>query len=336
MTSAAARTADVVVVGAGVIGLTAAVTLQTSGRDVVIVAAEPPARTTSRLAAAVWFPTRVGPTEHVLAWGARTFEVLSRLAHDEPDAGVALRHTRMLYRSPPGRPWWTGALDEVVDADPRDLPAGYTHGLEFTAPLAAMPVHLAWLRERFNTAGGRIEQRRLKSLDQVAELAPTIVDCAGLGARELVDDPTVTPIRGQVVRTTDPGLTVSLRDEHHPEGYTYVHPRGGDCILGGTTDDGAWDTTPDPEVAAAILRRCTALAPELAGARVLEHVVGLRPGRPTVRLERNTAIVPGTTVVHDYGHGGAGVTLAWGCAEQVVALLDATAEATDTTGRETA
>jgi D-amino-acid oxidase len=54
--------------------------------------------------------------------------------------------------------------------------------------------------------------------------------------------------------------------------------------------------------------------PELRDARVLRHKVGLRPARPAVRLERDG------DVVHCYGHGGAGVTLSWGCAEDVAAL----------------
>lgn len=312
---------DTVVVGAGVVGLTVALTLQAGGRDVAIVAAQPPQRTTSRLAAAVWFPTRVGPRDRVLGWGATTFARLSEIAVQHPAAGVRMRRTRNLYREPPARPWWADAVDHISAADPRDLPPGYDHGLEFTAPHAVMPVHLAWLARRFETSGGRIHGRRLEGLGELVGTAPELVDCAGLGARELVDDPAVHPIRGQIVRVTDPGLEVSLRDEHHPQGPTYVHPRGEDCILGGTTDDDVWDTTPDPATAAAILRRCTTLAPELADARVLEHVVGLRPGRATVRLEREPDAPAGTTIVHDYGHGGAGVTIAWGCAVEVERLL---------------
>ena len=53
---------------------------------------------------------------------------------------------------------------------------------------------------------------------------------------------------------------------------------------------------------------------ELAGARVLRHKVGLRPGRPTVRVEREG------DVIHCYGHGGCGVTVSWGCADDVVDL----------------
>jgi D-amino-acid oxidase len=55
---------------------------------------------------------------------------------------------------------------------------------------------------------------------------------------------------------------------------------------------------------------------------VLEHVVGLRPGRSTVRLEEGEQLSSGARVVHNYGHGGAGITLSWGCAHEVVTLVD--------------
>ena len=94
-------------------------------------------------------------------------------------------------------------------------------------------------------------------------------------------------------------------------------PREHDIVVGGTDQEGEWSRTPSPETAAEILQRATRLVPALRGARVLRHKVGLRPVRPAVRLER------AGDVVHCYGHGGAGVTLSWGCAEEVVALVAA-------------
>ncbi|WP_052667056.1 FAD-dependent oxidoreductase [Nitriliruptor alkaliphilus] len=317
------RDLDVVVVGAGVVGLSAALALQATGRRVAIVTADAVSDTTSHVAAAVWFPTEVGPQDRVAVWGRHTFEVLSATARDHPAAGVLLRDTVMLYREPPGRPWWAAAVDGVRDARPEQLPPGYAHGLAFSVPLVEMPVHLAWLVARFTAAGGRLHRARLTSLRDLAGVAPVLVHCSGLGARDLVGDTSVVPVRGQVVRTTNPGLTVSLRDQHHPDGYTYVHPRTDDVVLGGTLEVGRSDLVPDPDVTAAILARCTALAPALADAEVIGAAVGLRPGRPTVRLEVDERTVPGTVVVHDYGHGGAGVTLAWGCAAEVVRLVEA-------------
>jgi D-amino-acid oxidase len=183
-----------------------------------------------------------------------------------------------------------------------------------------MPVYLPYLMNRFAGAGGSVEKRTISSLEEPAREARVVVNCTGLGARELVGDTNMMPIRGQVVRVSNPGLDRFVLDEANPEGVTYVVPRSGDCIVGGTAEEGAWNTEPDPAVAADILRRCAALEPRLAQAEVLEHRVGLRPGRPEIRLERGDG-ADGVPRVHNYGHGGSGVTLSWGCAEETLGLV---------------
>jgi D-amino-acid oxidase len=174
-----------------------------------------------------------------------------------------------------------------------------------------------------------VEHRAVSSVVSAAEGARSVVDCAGLGARELAGDAALRPIRGQVVRVRNPGLTRFILDDGNPGGVTYVVPRSKDCILGGTADEGAWDTAPDPVVAEGILRRCAELEPRLEGAEVLEHRVGLRPGRPEVRLELEEMPdgSPGVPCVHNYGHGGSGVTLSWGCAEEALRLVEEALEA---------
>lgn len=314
---------DVIVIGAGISGLTTALTLQRGGRSVTVVTADLPSRTVSMIAAAVWFPTAVGADDRVVDWARRSREEFERLAVDEPDAGVVLRETLHLFREEPGEPWWVAAVGNVGLADRAELPDGYRHGLRYTVPLAEMPTYLPWLVDRFRAGGGRIVHRRLRSLDELVGEAPVVVNCSGLGARSLAGDPLVEPIRGQVVRTTNPGLTRSVRDQDHPGGYTYVHPRSRDCVLGGTLEAGEWDTTLDDAVGDGILDRCRELVPELREAKVLGQAVGLRPGRPEVRLEREPAPPAGVDVIHNYGHGGAGMTLSWGCAEAVAALVGA-------------
>jgi D-amino-acid oxidase len=98
-------------------------------------------------------------------------------------------------------------------------------------------------------------------------------------------------------------------------------PREKVVVIGGTATEGSYEPRPDPATADAILARARALVPELARATVVAHRVGLRPARPTVRLEAER--VGEGTLVHCYGHGGAGVTLSWGCADDVAALVDA-------------
>ncbi|MDQ3453644.1 MAG: FAD-binding oxidoreductase [Actinomycetota bacterium] len=194
--------------------------------------------------------------------------------------------------------------------------------MAFTVPVIEMPVYLGYLVTRLRRAGGVIQQRWIAALDEARTICPVVVNCAGLGAGALARDATLSPIRGQVVRVANPGLTRFLLDDHHPQGVTYVVPRSRDVVLGGTTQQGSSDLRPEPETAASILRRCIALEPALEGVEVLGHAVGLRPGRPAVRVEVE-ALPGGGYCIHNYGHGGAGVTLSWGCA--ATALERATA-----------
>ncbi|NMO88612.1 FAD-dependent oxidoreductase [Actinomycetospora sp. TBRC 11914] len=307
------------VVGAGIVGLAAASRLLDAGWRVTVLADRPTAASTSHLAAAVWFPTRADPRDRVLAWGAATFAELADQAR-RGVPGVLMRESLALYREDPGTPWWAAAVPDLRPARPDELPAGYAHGLRFAVPLVEMPVHLPWLTDDLLARGAGFVTHRLDRLDDAPSVTggPDLVVAApGLSARELVPDAAVVPVRGQIVRVTNPGLTLSVRDEGHPGGRAYVHPRTDDVILGGTLDEGVWDATPDPATEAAIVARCTDLVPELAHAAVLGSVAGLRPARPTVRLERGT-LADGTPVVHDYGHGGSGITLSWGCADEVV------------------
>jgi D-amino-acid oxidase len=183
-----------------------------------------------------------------------------------------------------------------------------------------MPVYLGYLQQRLASADGSIEIHRLDSLDQAAAEAPTVVNCAGIGARDLVPDHDLTPIRGQLVVVENPGITEFFsEDTGLSSDLLHFYPQGETLVLGGTTERGVWSREPDATVAAAIVARCAAVEPRLRGARILEHRVGLRPTRPCVRVEEQP--IDGARMIHNYGHGGAGVSLSWGCAKDVVARL---------------
>ena len=301
----------VVVVGAGVTGLSCAVRLLERGHDVAVLARDLPRETTSAAAAALWYPHRAYPFERVTAWAAASYKVFAGLAADDC-TGVSMRAgTEVLRRRGP-RPWWAEAVPELAEA--QELPTGYEAGWTFVAPVVEMPVYLDWLAARVEGLGGTLTRMALPALPGRAEV---VVDAAGLGGRLLGDDTSVVPVRGQVVRLEQVGLDRWWLDGTGP---TYVVPRSRDIVVGGTEDEGAWDRTPSEVTAKQILERARALVPELRGAKVLGHRVGLRPARPSVRLEA-TRTATGERVVHCYGHGGAGVTLSWGCADEVADLV---------------
>lgn len=305
----------VIVVGAGVVGMTSAVCLAERGADVHVLARDLPLETTSAVAAAWWYPYLALPQDRVTRWAARSYQVLSELAAD-PRCGVAMREGVEVHRERQPDPWWRAAVPCLERV--HDLPAGYLDGWSFRGPVIEMSIYLGYLHRRLLEAGGTLTRVALGGLPSGAD---AVVNCTGLASRALVGDPALHPVRGQVVRVSQVGLeTVWLDASGATHEQTYVVPRSRDIVVGGTEEEGSWDLQPDPATADRILARAVALVPALADAQVLGHRVGLRPRRSSVRLEREERR-DASPVVHCYGHGGAGVTLSWGCAEEVADLV---------------
>lgn len=328
---------EVTVVGAGVIGLTTALTLEEHGHRVRVVAAARGADTTSAVAGAVWFPYRVGPPHRVTAWALRTRRWLEALAKSAPEAGIdILTGFEIAGDDGTTRPWWcasptmegdelapkrehtgaSGGDDDSIDVEYVPAPVvGEPHGWKFTAPRAQPSLFLPYLESRLREP---IEQRVV--VDLAAEPGDAVVNCTGLGARELVGDDLIYPLLGQLVIAergeVDP--TVTVTDDRDPDRIFYVIPRRDELVLGGCSIPYPPGDVPrlDPEIRARILAHAERLGIPIGAVRT--ERVGLRPYRATVRLERDAA---DARIVHNYGHGGAGFTLCRGCAEDVAALL---------------
>jgi D-amino-acid oxidase len=304
----------VTVVGGGVIGLTCALELARGGHRVQVWSADPVEETTSAVAAALWSPYRAAPNREVLQWAAASLTAFTELAGD-PATGVALRPGTVVHRG--AEPvWWAAAVPDHRPATADELPPGAPAGTRCVLPVIDMGRYLPWLVDACRSAGVPVHPARVDDLADVP--GDVVVLAAGLRSGPLVDDDAVFPVQGQVVRLADPGLTDWLLDEENPAGLTYVVPRGADVVCGGTAVEGATGTAPDPAVERDVLERTRALVPALRDAAVVSRAVGLRPGRVTVRVERLER--DGRPLIACYGHGGAGVTLSWGCATAVAAL----------------
>ncbi len=308
-----------IVLGAGVSGLTTAVVLAETGRAVQVWAAALPPDTTSNVAAAFWYPYRTLPSKRSVRWSVTSYRRFADLCA-EPAAGVSMHRAFDFARHPLPRPWWGDAVQNLAAVEAGAGPEGFAHGWRFDAPVIDTRTYLPYLIDRLQAAGGRLQTRPVESFDDLPA-GETAVNCCGLGASTLCEDADLHPIRGQLVHVENPGLSEVLLDEHDGGGIAYAVPRGDHVVLGGTAAEHDADLTARPGESEAILQRCGQLDARLAQAPRLRDVVGLRPGRFDVRLERER--VRGRTVIHNYGHGGAGVTLSWGCALDVPALLDA-------------
>jgi D-amino-acid oxidase len=237
----------------------------------------------------------------------------------QPGTGVRLTRGRLATRGGDGPPPWAADLPGYALCTPEES-AGYAVAFWVELPFADMPRYLDYLTARLGAAGGEIVQRRVTSLTEAADAAPVVVNCTGVGARALAGDSRVRAVKGQHVIVANPGLdTFFYEAALGGTEWAGIFPYGEHAVLGGVQVEDDWDRTPDPAVTEGILARCVAVEPRLAGAEVLAVEAGLRPVRDTPRLERED--LESAVCIHNYGHGGIGVTWSWGSADDVLALM---------------
>ena len=294
----------ITVAGAGVIGLCAAIELERAGHDVTVVAAATGDATVSAVAGAIWFPYRAGPPEQVARWARRTRTRLEAIAREHPEAGVDVL---TLLELDEAHPWWLAAAPDAERATVAGAP-----GWRLRAPRVEPALFLPWLTTQLARP---VVHARVTELDELP--GDVVVHATGLGARALAGDRAVTGLAGQVVITAlgevDP--TVSIADDRREEAMFYAIPRRASLVLGGCAVACPGDDPPAEDAALTARILADAARFDLRHGPVLAVRRGLRPVRPEVRLERTGRII------HCYGHGGAGYTLALGCAEDVAALV---------------
>ncbi len=311
---------DVVVVGAGIVGLSSAVSLAEAGHRVRVWTAEDPTATASAHAGGVWKPTYQAPLAGSLAWASCSLDRYRRLAAD-PASGVRMTDA-VTVGEVPDADALPAQLRLLPDLDvPNTLPRGFDRGLSHRSPVIDLPRHVRWMLDRLATLGATVEIRRARTLDEVLAEAPVVVLAAGLGSRALAADPTVRPLFSQYVVTDNPGVHRVLVEISDSRRWTSVIPHADRVHLGGVRVPGRTDAAPDREEAREILRRCRDAEPVLQDATVLRIDTGILPARPTTRVESERR--RGRLVVHNYGHGGSGLSLCWGTANEVVRLVAA-------------
>jgi D-amino-acid oxidase len=323
---------EIVVVGCGVIGLTCAIRLQERFK-VRVFADKKPADTTSDRAAAVWYPYDLDPQNdsRIRDWCQSTYSKLDVLSREAGSSVSFVKFVEVFeyqkefqQKQKEGSLWWS-SMPRSFCHPASNLPKCYEYGYEVEVPLMDTEGYLTFLESKL--------KREIEFTSDICHLAklyrcyPRIVNCTGVWAGELVGDHKVYPNRGQVVVIRKPQSIdrcfIHIKEilASDPE-LTYIVPRGNDCILGGTAEKDNWDEAKSEETKRSIIERCKKLQPALDGLReedILDVKVGLRPGREKVRLEFES-VSNRCGVIHNYGHGGTGFTLSWGCAEEVLRL----------------
>ena len=331
---------QVAVVGAGVVGLSTAYHLVEkfgSAVSVTVIADKFSPNTTSDKAGSMIMPIDFvsstpgsGTDLRIRQWIKDTFSHLERLYSSEVPGEIdlcMLTGYNYKYDEFPD-PWWKELVfgfrnisSTSKEAQLLHLPQSCKTVWSFTTFMINCTHYLPWLMLNFTQKGGNVKENKLSSLDDLVGY-DVIINCSGLGARKLVNDVKIRPVRGQAILVRAPWIKhFVINYSEKDDVLTYVLPRANNMVLGGTAQVGNWDETVDPDTAELIMSRCVSLIPSLHKAEVIGGWAGGRPVRDTVRLEeeRREAKSP---VIHCYGHGGQGVMLHWGCALHVGRLME--------------
>jgi D-amino-acid oxidase len=319
----------IAIVGAGVSGLTCGVVFAEQGYHTAIFAKDIGQQTTSSVAAAVWFPYHVEPAQRVIPLALKTYQVLLDLARF-PKSGVSIIESCQFLRSgeieipdwaiPLGAQQLSSVATGLRPVWDRAQRGGYSFksGFSLRVPLMDTTIYLDYLAARFLKAGGEIHANvHFEKLEDVDTKFDLVINCAGIGAGELAQDADLEPHRGQVAIVPKlEGLTCAIVCDDAP--LMYAIPRSNDCVFGGTNEMSD-NLAADPATTERIVAECSRVL-NIERPRVLAERVGLRPFRRSgVRLERDR-LGDGRTVIHNYGHGGAGFTLSWGCAKEALEM----------------
>ena len=324
---------EICVIGAGTVGLSQALRIleceaELGGKvRVTIIADKVLGETTSYGSGGLWEPYQIlgTPDSKVNAWGRLAFDHFLQLLHstEAGKAGVQLLTAYNLQEAhdAPVDPSWKDIVfnfRRLGSGELRQmgLPPRFTHGFTFATLVVEQRLYMAHLTARLEALGVVFVRQQIDNLDaflaQKGAEYDAVINCTGLGAAALLGTPgDVYPIRGQVLRVTAPWFNNVFF-----WGSSYIIPNVDSVVLGGTAQRDDWDTTPREADTRKILQDVCELFPAFREAPLQSVWAGLRPGRTPLRLESETRA--GTLLVHNYGHGGSGITLAYGCADDVV------------------
>ncbi|XP_059062066.1 D-amino-acid oxidase [Achroia grisella] len=318
------------VIGGGINGFSSAVRIKERFKDadVVLISEEFSPNTTGDGSGGLWYPYLCGNTpEHLLMkWGIETYRFIHGLWREGGyDVNLMPMYSLYKHKERFSRPQWASKVFGYQELREKQLiylselySSAYSAGETFSTFVVLPSSMINYMQSRFKNMNGKVVKAKVTSLnDDILRDYDVIINCTGLGSRYIVPDNAVFPIRGQIAKVSAPWINHTIIDNDREN---YIIPNVNICVLGGTHQENNYNRQINEQDRQTIMSGCQEIIPSLQHAQLVNHWVGLRPGRTEVRLEKE--VKDGKLYIHNYGHGGSGLTLFWGCASDVVNLLE--------------
>jgi D-aspartate oxidase len=323
---------NIAVLGAGIVGLTTAFELKTKFRNanINVISDKFNEDTTSYVAAGLFRPgsSFSGPTEELTRkWIKDSYNYWDDLRNtSEGNKAGVTQISGYIFSSQYPNIVRNNYLEKLVplyrkvtEEELTLCPGEWKYGCFFTTLLTQSTEYLPWITLKLQTAGVNFFTSTIDSFTDINKKYDVIVNCTGLGAKFLCNDNKLVPMRGQVLKVDAPWIKTFFYGDYD----TYIIP-GFNCVtLGGCRQYDSYDLRINKYDGLSIKERCESLVPSLKGAKLISEKVGLRPHRDPVRVEKDIKTINDRKIkiVHNYGHGGYGVTTAPGTSLYAVDLV---------------
>lgn len=304
---------QICILGAGVIGLTSALCFQKSGYSVKIIADKYDETICSRNAGAIWGPFLSKEDQKAYNWSFETLKVFKRLS-ENPMSGINIADGLLAANFETQMPDWFKLLNQNHDYNEK-LPIGYLDAWRYSVPIIDMPMYLNWLQREFLRFNGILEKDRIYNFCDIKDKFDFVVNCTGLGSIELCADKELYPMKGQLIVVSNPGIDYFFAERGNDKELFYWMPQGNKIVIGGTAEKEFSHNLVDKTQINRMLYNAKKIENKFNKSVIISRKVGFRPCRNSIRFEFDKKY---QNVFHNYGHGGSGVSLSWGCAQSVV------------------